>query len=337
MIKENYNYYKSNYRVMLANILFRISLFVKLYTYWVSRKNQKVRLDFCSACQLKCPLCSTGTGKNNSNIIGSGMLSPDKLKKFLELNRVTNIEVSNWGEIFLNKKLDELLDLATLYKVKLSAGNGVNFNNVTDKQLRSLIKNKFQKLSISIDGTDQETYETYRKGGNLNNVLNNIKKLNRLKIEYNSSLPKLSMQFIDFPHNTHQKAEAKILASHLFMDFTLKSNHSPHKKITDAKKVSKKSKEIQESLLKRKAYLDTVKSFYHLPCKQLWERPQINWDGNVLGCCINTTKSLGNAFETSLEEIKKSEKYLYAMQMVTENAPPRDDIPCSTCKYYKHK
>jgi len=32
-------------------------------------------------------------------------------------------------------------------------------------------------------------------------------------------------------------------------------------------------------------------------CRMLWEEPQINWDGKILGCCCNYWKAFpGNAF-----------------------------------------
>ena len=39
-------------------------------------------------------------------------------------------------------------------------------------------------------------------------------------------------------------------------------------------------------------------------CHQLWDVPQINWDGKLLGCCINIWGDFGgNAFRLSLIHI----------------------------------
>src|SRR4030095_9011737 len=43
---------------------------------------------------------------------------------------VTAVELSNYGEIFLNPELLEILALAHERKVVLTAGNGVNLNHV---------------------------------------------------------------------------------------------------------------------------------------------------------------------------------------------------------------
>ena len=90
---------------------------------------------------------------------------------------IESIELSLSGEIFLNPELEEIIKYAYKKKVKLTAFNGVNFNNVSDKMLETLVKYRFTGLTFSIDGTSQETYEKYRRNGNFNNVIENIKKI----------------------------------------------------------------------------------------------------------------------------------------------------------------
>jgi MoaA/NifB/PqqE/SkfB family radical SAM enzyme len=307
-------------------------VYKSLYSLYHQRNTKNIRLDFCSQCQLQCPLCSTGTGKNKNGLIGAGRLRPLQLETFIKLNTdVKKIETSNWGEIFLNEKLPELMKIASQNNIELTANNGVNFNTVSDSQLEALVKYQFKDLRISVDGITQEVYEKYRVKGDLDSVLLNIRKLNALKLKHKSKYPRLTMQFIDFPHNSHQQEDAKKLAVELNMKFNLKSNHSPNSK----KFISRAKDNKPVKVASRQEFLNSVKSFYSLPCRQLFEKPQVNWDGNVLGCCINKTHSFGNAFENSMTTIKSSDRYKYAMKMVTHGAPPRDDIPCSNCIYYK--
>ena len=69
-------------------------------------------------------------------------------------------------------------------------------------------------------------------------------------------------------------------------------------------------------------------------CTQLWLQPQINFDGKVLGCCVNYRGDFGNAFQEGLYECLNSEKMSYARQMLLGYKEGREDIPCTTCKYY---
>jgi len=70
-------------------------------------------------------------------------------------------------------------------------------------------------------------------------------------------------------------------------------------------------------------------------CQQLWDNPQINWDGKVLGCCRNYWGDFGgNAFKDGLVESLNNEKIAHARGMLLGEKPPRDDIPRSTCSHY---
>jgi hypothetical protein len=70
-------------------------------------------------------------------------------------------------------------------------------------------------------------------------------------------------------------------------------------------------------------------------CRMLWEEPQINWDGKILGCCCNYWKAFdGNAFTDGLVDVLNSEPITYARLMLQGARPPREDIPCTTCDLY---
>jgi hypothetical protein len=51
----------------------------------------------------------------------------------------------------------------------------------------------------------------------------------------------------------------------------------------------------------------------HSICHELWDMPQVNWDGKVLGCCRNFWGDFGgNAFTDGLIESLNNEKIAYA-------------------------
>ena len=62
-----------------------------------------ISIDASTKCQLKCPVCSTSKGIIRNGIVGSGVLSFDNFKRTVDCNsNIIEIELSNWGEIFLN-------------------------------------------------------------------------------------------------------------------------------------------------------------------------------------------------------------------------------------------
>lgn len=71
-------------------------------------------------------------------------------------------------------------------------------------------------------------------------------------------------------------------------------------------------------------------------CEQLWKEPQINWDGMLLGCCVNSRKNFGvNVFDVGLEKALSSDLYVYTKKMLQGKVPGIEKSPCFACYYYK--
>ncbi|GAI79523.1 unnamed protein product [marine sediment metagenome] len=137
-------------------------------------------------------------------------------------------------------------------------------------------------------------------------------------------------QFIAFGHNEHEVFDAKRLSKELNMEFRIKPNVIPSYSPIKNKK-----------LIREELGFATIEEFkirhehsYLFACKQLWADPQINWDGKLLGCCNNVWGDFGNVFASGLDKCRKSERYLYAKQMLLGEKPSRKDIPCFFCEVY---
>src|SRR5262245_39930568 len=132
---------------------------------------QAIRLETSSFCQLRCPSCPT-TARAIHPAIGSGFLRLDDFRRLVDENpSLRIIELSNYGEIFLNPQLLQILQLAHERNIILTAENGVNLNNVRDDVLEGIVKFKLRIMTCSIDGASQQTYRLYRVRGNFDNVI----------------------------------------------------------------------------------------------------------------------------------------------------------------------
>ena len=93
-------------------------------------KPVRIRLEASSVCQLRCPVCPTGQRKTGDSVCGSGLLSFADFKRLLDQNRfVREVELSNWGEVFLNRDLLAILEYACLRDVKITISNGREFES----------------------------------------------------------------------------------------------------------------------------------------------------------------------------------------------------------------
>ncbi len=291
---------------------------------------KKLRVEASSACQLKCPVCPTALGEIKATL-GSGFLKATDFERLLDANpRVREIELSNYGEILLNPELPHILEIAYRKNISLYAENGVNLNTLKPEVLEALVKFKLRRMVCAIDGASADTYKIYRQGGDFDRVIRHIEQINALKVKYDSPFPKLVWQFIAFGHNEHELETARKRAAELGMEFYVKVNwsktYSPLKSTNTVS--AEAAADLKASTLPGLPYAEQI-------CSQLWNAPQINWDGRVLGCCVNFWGDYGNAFKEGLSTVLSGSKMTHARQMLQGKAEARTDIPCTTCEYYQ--
>jgi MoaA/NifB/PqqE/SkfB family radical SAM enzyme len=295
----------------------------------------QIRLEASTFCNLRCPVCDTTTGLTRQ-AFGGGFLRLEDFRKLLDVNpRLERIELSNKCEIFLNPALLSILELAHQRGVKLTAHTGVNLNKVRPEVMEGLVKYQFRHLTCSIDGASEETYSIYRVRGKFASVIENIRKINALKQQYSSPFPELVWKFIIFGHNEHELPVARELARELDMGFQTALNHSrTYSPVRDPETVLAAT---GLGAVSSDGYAALHGRSYHENfCHQLWDDPQINWDGKVLGCCVNNWGDFGgNAFRDGLRASVNTEQIVYARAMLRGRAPPREDILCTRCDHYE--
>jgi MoaA/NifB/PqqE/SkfB family radical SAM enzyme len=294
-------------------------------------KHKKIRIGASSVCQLRCPSCPTAR-KATLPILGKGFLRLKDFRALIDENAwIKEIELSNYGEIFLNPDLLEIMRYVYEKKVLLTANNGVNLNNVKKEVLEGLVKYRFVSMTCSIDGTNSETYAKYRVGGNYDAVISNIEVINHFKKKYRTNYPMLAWQFILFGHNQKELLKAKRLAKSLKMNFFSKLSYDSELSPWSEEIAKKQFGVVSREEYKKKYGVDYMQWICHL----LWDNPQINWDGKVLGCCFNYWGDFdSNVFDDGLIEALNNEKINYAKGMLLGIYEEKDDIPCTTCDIY---
>ncbi len=280
-------------------------------------------MEATSACQLKCPACPTASG-SAVPVVGRGHLSFADFRRLLDNNpEIAEIELSNYGEMFLNPELLDILAYAHRKGVALTADNGVNLNTVRPEVLEGLVSYRFRRLTCSIDGATSATYARYRVGGDFNAVMRNVRQLNALKRAHKSRYPVLKWQFVRFRHNLHELGQARRLADQLGMRFEAKlswNEDGPGGGLPESRRAYRERYGVE--------YMRAI-------CGELWVKPQVNWDGRVLGCCRNFWGEFGgNAFTDGVRRVSNGERISYARGMLQGRNPRREDVPCSTCEQY---
>ena len=291
----------------------------------------KVRLEASTLCNLNCRDCYMRL--NHFGNVGAGYLKLENFVSFLDKNPfVREIELSNSGEVFLNPDLLDILKIAYERGVNIYLANGVNLNKVSDEMLEGLVKYGVKVVLVSIDGASQETYVKYRRGGNFDTVINNIKKINEYKKKYNSILPIMQWQYIVMDTNDSEEEilRAKEIAKSLDCTVWFKKTWND--------KYKPKNPEILSKLTglnfsdDEVVYTDNKRL---VPCADLWKCPQINWDGRFLACCANFKDPFDvNVFEVGLEKLLNSKLIKDTKKMLMGGKVCKDS-PCRNCYFYK--
>jgi MoaA/NifB/PqqE/SkfB family radical SAM enzyme len=294
-----------------------------------------IQIDSSSHCQLACRNCPTAS-RAIRPLVGAGHLQFANFQTLIERNPwLAEMELANWGEMFLNPRLVDMLQFAAERKISLHGDDGANLNFATEKTLEALVKYRLRSLTCALDGATPETYSQYRVRGNLERVIGHIESINRYRRAYSSGLPALTWQFVLFGHNQHEVELARVRAARLGMRFVVKlawdGAFSPIRD-AEAARLAARTRFVSRDEFRAATGINYKRSI----CYQLWSNPSINWDGRMLGCCHNYWGEFGgNAFTGDLLELVNGGRMRYARDMLMGCVPARDDIPCSACDLYR--
>ncbi len=154
-------------------------------------------------------------------------------------------------------------------------------------------------------------------------MINNIERINYHKKKYRSHWPVLRWQFVIFEHNHHEREKAKLMARRLKAIFFSKPCWDEDQQEGDL--------HLYHGVKEKRPHRQPLLLF----CSQFWYQPQINWDGKLLGCCVNHFKDFGNVFNHGLDHLMRSNAYKRTKNILLGKEVPGNDSPCFFCPIYK--
>jgi radical SAM protein with 4Fe4S-binding SPASM domain len=231
------------------------------------------------------------------------------------------------GEPYMHPKFLELVKKAK--QKKIYTVTSTNAHYLTERKARETVESGLDRIIVSIDGTTQEVYESYRKGGSLEKVIEGTKNLVRAKREMKSATPHIIIQFLVVKPNEHQIADIKKMGIDLGVDeVKLKSAQVYDYKngndlIPDVKAFSRYQKQSDGTY--------TIKNELLNHCWKLWHSCVITWDGMVVPCCFDKDAQyrLGSLYEKKFVEIWKSDLYVSFRKKILKSRAEIDI--CTNC------
>lgn len=265
-----------------------------------------VSVEPTTSCNLRCPECPSGlrfftrpTGKMDKELFD------------LFLNQTHNHLLYCYfyfqGEPYLHPDLLDMISKAAQKNIYTVTSTNAHF--LDEEKARKTILSGLDRIIISIDGTTQNTYESYRVGGSLEKVLQGARHLVAQKKILQSATPHIIFQFLVVQPNQHQIDELYEIAKEMGVDeVKLKTaqiydyEHGNDlipsiEKFSRYKKNASGKYEIKNKLLNQ--------------CWKMWHSCVMTWDGNIVPCCFDKDASykMGSLQHQTFEQIWHSASY----------------------------
>lgn len=235
-----------------------------------------------SFCNLKCVECPTGNG---SILREQGSMQLDMFKSMIDsiYKNTFYLNLYLQGEPMLHPHFGEMITYAKSKKMYVFTSTNGHF--ITENTSKQLINSRLDKLIISLDGHNQHSYQQYRVGGSLEQVLKGIKSIFRFKKEFKAKIPLVVAQILLLKTTENYLNEIKEMAFEAGADRV------------EYKKAQFYNPNLEGNLLPenpnylRYQYTDyqgwVSKKKRKRGCKRLWDTIVVTWDGKVLPCCYD--------------------------------------------------
>jgi len=269
-----------------------------------------VVIDPATICNLRCPLCPTGTGKS---ALARVLMSFETFNTVLgRMPWLKYISLFNWGEPFLNPDIFRMVRLASEQDITVAIHSNFSLEK-DDAFFRSLADSGLDKLIVSLCGMSQAAYSAYRAGGDAALVRSNLERL----LAVRTDKPKIIWRMLANKYNESEIDECRRAARQLGVEFEVAglslADYFPDFEIADNGIEDRK----QEWLGQKAQYiLPRYKKEFGYPlfdslCTQLFDTAIINPDGTVVPCChiIDAESSFGDLTKESFADIWHNEKY----------------------------
>jgi len=266
-----------------------------------------VSFEVAAVCQLHCPECPVGMGlveRENS------FFPFEKYEKVIKeiYKDICEVQLFFQGEPLLNKEIERFVKVAD--DKKLFSTISTNGQLLTQEICERLVASGLDKIIISVDGIDQDTYAKYRVNGSLDKVLEGIKHLESAKKKVNSKFPYVEIQFLAFSYNENQINDLK----HFFQGYSIDKLSVKTAQIYSSEKAGLIPKSNRLSRYREVDGKVQLKRKQANRCKRLWSASVITSDGELVPCCFDKTAGyvFGNIEDSSFLEIwysKRSEAF----------------------------
>jgi MoaA/NifB/PqqE/SkfB family radical SAM enzyme len=241
-------------------------------------------------------------------------MSVEQFRRIVEQirGRATAVSLYYIGDPLVHPDLDEMCRIA--YDAGLNVHISTNFSfALTDARIRRIVESGLTHLSVCVDGLTQAKYQMTRVGGRIDRVLDNLKRVCKVRDELRRTYPKVEVQYIKFQHNVDELEAARKLVKSFGVD-----------QVTDFWGALNNYTDGDPDVVT----VNAPRKNDRLP-QCFWPHSSmvVKYNGDVIPCCNyrigqqytheDDPRILGNIFETSIEEVWNNRQFRDARRLVS--------------------
>lgn len=297
----------------------------------VAGKPHVLFVDPANICNLRCPLCSTGLQTRTGR---PGFMTLDQFKAVTTPAAPTALKVNlyTWGESLLNPQIFGMIDHCRSLNLTSHLSSNLSLA-LTDDQIDALVRSGLDYLCVSIDGTDQHSYETYRKKGELALVLDNVRRIMARRSALKRRLT-IEWQFIIMRHNEHQLEQARSMAAELGFDVFRAIPVGPPYGMEEDPDLARQW--FPEAHRDRNSTM-RQSGLYQRTCYALYRYGVVTSDLKLSPCSYMSGPNAlyDDLTKTPMVEARNNEKFRAARSLFRKGPRPAIKTGCETCHMFK--
>lgn len=259
-----------------------------------------------TSCNLRCPECPSGL---RSFSRPTGMLQTELLRNLLDEigPYLVYLNLYFQGEPYLHPEMDELVRLGRSHGIYTSTSTNAHF--LRPERCEQIVASGLNRLIISIDGATQDTYSSYRIGGQLDKVMEGTRNILEARRINRGRGPHIVWQFLVVGTNEHEVETIQKLAKKVGVDelviktAQLDDPQDGHPLLTQSAELRRYDRQENGTWSLRNTFDDE--------CWRMWNGCVVTWDGKVVPCCFDkdAQHAMGSFPDSTFENIWFSESY----------------------------
>ena len=252
------------------------------WLFKLAKAPMSLGIEVTNACNLKCIMCHRQVMTRKIGYMDFDLFK-ECVRQGIEMG-VKMIVPFNYGEPLLHPRLVEMVEYIKTQSRETIVKINTNGMLLTKEYARGLMGAGIDEITFSLEGCTKESHEKIAKGSNYEKVLANLMDL--IDMKKGNEGPQIRVCMVRMEETVSEMKRFTRRWRPLVDSISIHDMNTGYGTLKDRR--------VEKSPLSRK-----------VPCRELWSKLQILWNGDVTVCCVDYDGKLkiGKIPNNSLNEL----------------------------------